>query len=193
MRWWRGGSAPPKIVPGPPLPSGKAMLDLEGKAKQLLGEKVRRQGNSLAFSIEGTDPRWGEVFGPKWPEMIKQNPKEPRFFYLTGEFGWKEEIQVVQQLQACLENPSFCKESTPANSALQLKRIGGIWKIADKKKAEDWKQAQTLGEGLVEILQWAGKFISEKKGKIPDEEMLVTLAREYMQKLTTLSAKKKSA
>lgn len=168
----------------------KAMLELESKAKQLFGEKVRRQGNTLAFPIIGTDPRWAEVFGPKWPEMIKQSPKEPRFFYLSGEFAWKEEIQVVQHLQACLENPSLCRESAPPNSALQLKRLGGVWTIVDGKKAEEWKQAQAMGDGIAEILQWAGKFMAEKKGKGTDEEMLVHLAKEYVQKVTALSKKK---
>ena len=61
----------------------KAFLELDQKAKQTLGEKVRRQGSTLAFSIEGKDPRWSDVFGPKWPDLVKQNPGEPRFFYVN--------------------------------------------------------------------------------------------------------------
>jgi tetratricopeptide (TPR) repeat protein len=171
----------------------KAVLEFEKKAKQSLGEKFRRQGSSLAFSITGTDPRWMEIFGPRWPEMIQQKPNEPRFFYMSCEFAWKEEIHVLQRLQACLESPSYCQEAAPQNSALHLKRVGGAWMLVDGKNPEEWKQVLALGEGLVGIIQWADQFISGQKGKVSDEEMLIGLAKGYMQKVMELTAKPKKS
>jgi|GEM_PF-1059988 len=171
----------------------KAVLELEQKSKQILGDKFRRQGNALAFPIAGTDPRWAEVFGPKWSEMIRQKPDEPKFFYMACEFGWKEEVQVVQRLQACMENPSYCQESTPQNSAFHLKRMSGVWKLVDAKNPEEWKQVQAMGEGLAGIVEWANKTLSENKGKMADEEMLIGLAKGYMQKIMALSGKPKTA
>jgi len=170
----------------------KSLQALEEKAKQLLGDKFHRKGNTLAFPIAGTDPRWAEVFGPKWPEMIKQRPDEPRFFYMTCEFGWKEEVQVVQRLEACLENPSFCQEAKPQNSAFHMKRVSGVWKLADAKNPEEWKQAQAFGEGMAGIIEWANKILSEK-GKTSHEEMLIGLAKGYMQRIMEISAKPKPA
>jgi tetratricopeptide (TPR) repeat protein len=167
----------------------KAVLELEKKSKQLLGEKFRRQGNTMAFSIAGTDPRWAEVFGSRWPQMVEQNPNEPRFFYMSCEFGWKEEIQVLQRLQACLENPSYCQDAAVQNSAFHLKRMSGIWKLVDAKNPEEWKQVQAMGEGLARIIEWAHQFLSENKGKMGDEEMFISLAKGYMQKIMALSAK----
>lgn len=167
------------------------LLELEKKAKQLLGEKVRRQGNTLAFSIQGTDPRWMDIFGPKWPEMIKQNPTEPRVFYMSFGLAWKEEIQVLQQFQACLENPSFCQEAAPQNSALHMKRLSGSWKLVDGKTPEEWKEMQVMGQGIVGIMEWVNRSLSENKEKMADEELLINLAKGYMQKTMALTSSKK--
>lgn len=167
------------------------LLELEKNAKQSLGEKVRRQGNTLAFSIQGTDPRWTDVFGPKWPEMIKQNPTEPRIFHMSLGLAWKEEAQVLQQFQACLENPSFCQEAVPQNSALHMKRLNGSWKLVDGKTPEQWKEVQVMGQGIVEIIEWVNRSLSENKGKMADEEMVINLAKGYMQKIMALTSQKK--
>lgn len=170
----------------------KAFEDLEKNARQILGDKVQRQKNTLAFSIEGTDPRWTEIFGPQWPEMVRQNPKEPRFFYLALEFNWKEECQILQKFQACLENPAHCQETALPNSALQMKRADGAWELADGKKPQEWKQAQALGDGMLEIVQWVNKFLADNKGKLAHEEMVLALAKAYMERLMTLSNKVKA-
>ncbi|MBN1106474.1 MAG: tetratricopeptide repeat protein [Deltaproteobacteria bacterium] len=171
----------------------KVFSELEKKVKQALGDKVRRQGNTLAFHIQGTDPRWAEIFGPKWPEMIKQNPREPRFFYISMEFAWKEECQVLQRFQACLENPAYCQETSVPNAALQIKKIGGSWQLVDGKRPEEWKQADVLGSGFPEIALWLDKFLSENKGKMAHEEMLINLAKGYTQRVAALAAKVKAA
>lgn len=171
----------------------KAVSDLEQKSKQILGEKFQRKGNTLAFSIVGTDPRWTEVFGPKWPEMIKQNPSEPKSFYMPCEFGWKEEIQVLQRLQACLENPSYCQEAAPQNSFFYLKRTSGVWKLVDAQTTEEWNQMQVMGDELVGTFEWANNYLSENQGKMADEEMLIGLAKAYMQKVMAMTAKVKPA
>jgi tetratricopeptide (TPR) repeat protein len=171
----------------------KAFVDLEKTARQILGEKVQRQKNTLAIPIEGTDPRWTEIFGAQWPEMVRQNPKEPRFFYLTMESIWKEECQILQKFQACLENPAYCQETALPNSALQMKRTGGAWELADGKKPQEWKQAQALGDGMVEIIQWVNKFLADNKGKLAHEEMVLALAKGYSERLMNLSNKVKAA
>ena len=154
---------------------------------QGLGDKVQRQKNTLAFSIEGTAPGWVEIFGPKWPDMIRQNPKEPRFFYLSMEFTWKEECRILQLFEACLENPAYCQETALKDSALQMKRVEGVWELADGKRPEEWKQAQAMGEGLLEIQQWIQKFVADNKGKMAYEEMVLSLANTYMEKIAALS------
>jgi tetratricopeptide (TPR) repeat protein len=170
----------------------KAFEDLEKNARQILGDKVQRQKNTLAIPIEGTDPRWTEIFGPQWPEMVRQNPKEPRFFYLAQEFNWKEECQILQRFQACLENPAYCQETALPNSALQMRRVSGSWELADGKKPQEWKQAQVLGEGMVEITQWVSKFLAENKGKLAQEEMVIAMAKGYTERLVNLTSKVKA-
>lgn len=167
----------------------KAFAEMERKATEVFGDTVRRQGNTLAFAIEGTDPKWTGIFGPKWPEMIRQNPKEPRLFYVSLEYAWKEECKVVQLYQACLENPDFCQETAMPNAALQVKRLNGSWQIVDGKSPEEWKKAQTLGEGFIEIVQWLSRFLTDNKGKMAREEMLITMARGYTQRIMNLSKK----
>jgi tetratricopeptide (TPR) repeat protein len=167
----------------------KAVLELEKKAKQFLGDKFRRQGNTLSFSIAGTDPRWAEVFGPKWPEMMKQNPNGPRFFHMPFEFDWKEEIPVIRQLQACLENPSFCQEAAPRGSALHLKKVGGAWTLVDGKTPEEWERVQAMGEGIARIVQVVDEIIAQNKGTMSDEEMVLFLATTYKRKMNALSRK----
>jgi len=170
----------------------KAFEDLEKNARQILGDKVQRQKNTLAIPIEGTDPRWTEIFGPQWPEMVRQNPKEPRFFYLAQEFNWKEECRILQRFQACLENPAYCQETALPNSALQMRRSSGSWELADGKTPQEWKQAQVLGEGMVEITQWVSKFLAENKGKLAQEEMALAMAKGYTERLMNLTSKVKA-
>ncbi|MEW6664847.1 MAG: tetratricopeptide repeat protein [Thermodesulfobacteriota bacterium] len=170
----------------------KAFEDLEKSARQILPDKVQRQKHTLAFSIQGTDPRWAEIFGPQWPEMVRQNPKEPRFFYLTMQFNWKEECQILQKFQACLENPAHCQETALPNSALQMKRTGGAWGLADGKKPQEWKQAQAMGDGMVDIIQWVNKFLGDNKGKLGHEEMILALAKGYTDRLKALPDKVKA-
>jgi hypothetical protein len=170
----------------------KAFEDLEKNAKENLAEKVQRQKNTLAISIEGTDRRWSEIFGPQWPEMVKKNPQEPRFFYLTLEFNWKEECRILQKFEACLGNPAYCQETALPDSALQMKRENGGWGLVDGKKPQEWKQAQIMGEGMVEIIQWLNKFLADNKGKLVHEEMAISLAKGYTERITALSNKVKA-
>jgi hypothetical protein len=71
--------------------------------------------------------------------------------------------------------------------------MSGVWKLVDAKNPEEWKQVQAMGEGLAGIVEWANKTLSENKGKMADEEMLIGLAKGYMQKIMALSGKPKTA
>jgi tetratricopeptide (TPR) repeat protein len=171
----------------------KAFDEVEKNAKQLFGDKVERQKGAIRFFIEGTDPRWTEVFGPKWPEIIKQNPKDPRYFMLSLEYSWKEECHILQRLQACLENPAYCEETAIENSALKMKRIDGTWKLVDSKTPQEWTQVLLMGEGILQVMQWANKHLTESKGKVTYEEAILALAKGYTARLMDLSNRVKAA
>jgi hypothetical protein len=165
----------------------RALGELDRNAKQLFGNRVRRTDSRIRFRIEGKDPRWVKLLGPQWANLTKQRPKEPRFFEIHAAFGWKEECRVLQRFQACMENPSFCREASTPGSALQMKKLNGAWRLVDGKTPQEWKQGFNMGEGLIEIIQWANKHLMEKKGQMPYEQMILSLAEGYTQRLQKMT------
>ncbi|MFH0845543.1 MAG: tetratricopeptide repeat protein, partial [Pseudomonadota bacterium] len=164
----------------------KNFSDLYQQAHQLFGERVQREGNQIRFIIKGEDPRWVEIFGPRWPEIIKQKPNEPRFLMIEAKFRWDQECRVIQRFQACLENPQACQDKPEENSALLMKKMNGSWQLVDGKEPKEWKQAFLFGEGLLEIVDWLKQTLLKRGKETPYEELMLFIAREYGQRIQDL-------
>ncbi len=166
----------------------RALDKLFETAKQFAGGKVERQKGTVRFLIKGEDPRWSNVFGPQWKEIIKQKPNEPRFFMINVAYSWQEECTALQKFQACLEDPSFCQEQKAQGSALQMRKVDGSWRLITEKGKQEWDEVFKLGQGLLEIMQWANDYLAKKRGRMPYEELMLSLAEGYMERLTALPA-----
>lgn len=164
----------------------KHLDEFEKTAKQLLGDKVIRTQNLLQFLIQGKDPRWKDLFGSQWAEMIRQQPNEPRYFMIQVVFGWQEECRVLERFAACLEDPASCMDDIIADSALRIEKQSGALRLVDAKSPLEWGKAYRFGEGMIEIIQWAMAYLKEKNNRMPYEDMMLSLAREYTQRLAAL-------
>lgn len=155
-------------------------------SREFFGERVSTSQGMVRFRIEGKDPRWVDILGPQWERLLKEYPDQPRFLVIMAEFGWEEECKVIQRFQLCLENPSQCREFELPGSALRLTQRGGSWVLEEAKPAREWDRIVRMGEGLVKLVQWASAYLSGSRKREPYEELMISFAREYMERLHDL-------
>jgi hypothetical protein len=127
-----------------------------------------------------------EILGQQWERLLKDYPDQPRFLMIMAEFGWEEECKVVQRFQSCLEDRRYCQEFELNGSALRLTQRGSSWILEDAKPAREWNQAIRMGEGLIQLLQWASAYLSDSRRKEPYEELMISFAGEYTDRLHDL-------
>jgi hypothetical protein len=164
-----------------------ALDELYEAAHELYGDRIVRTENAVRFQIEGQDPRWVDILGPQWAEMLGRMPQETPFFLVQVTFGWTEECRILQTFQACLEDPQFCTNPALEGSSLRLEKLQGSWQIVEAKSPVEWNQAFRFGEGIPEILGWAKAFIVKTNEKsIPYEDLMLSMANGYFQRIQGL-------
>jgi hypothetical protein len=165
----------------------KALDDLYATSSELYSDRIERADDAIRFKINGEDPRWIDILGPQWTEMLKNTPEENRYFLIQVTFGWQEECRVLQTFQACREDSQVCHRDEVQGSALRIEEEQSSWRLVDSKSPKKWEQSFKFGEGVTDILQWAEQFIADTSRKSPPyEELMLSLAATYFQKLQEL-------
>ncbi len=152
-------------------------------SRKILGNKVIKQGSVIKYRIKGEDERWVNILGPQWKKIIRQNPDEPKFFWFKIEYGWTGECKVLQRLQACLEDRNMCNESPVEDSAFQIKKIDGKYKLISAKSDKEWNMGFKVGEGMIGLLKWAQAYVKTNGGRGDYEEFMINFAKQYKSRL----------
>jgi hypothetical protein len=165
-----------------------AMDSLFTAAHGAFGEKVQRKEMSVQFQINGKDPRWLQVLGPKWEAHYKDKPDGPYHFSTTAFLTWNQECLVLQAFVECLKNKSVCKLQEVEGSVLEVKQNTGKWMLDYQANPQAEKFLVVFKEEMPKIIGEVEKSILENTEHIGYEELMLKVAKEYSNRIDKMNS-----